>query len=332
MKIDFFQTSQVLLAAVVYGVVILWINYYSSYPPRDWLLERIAHLRTREGFRDQPTAALLRETETSLKRPWNIRASYIQACWRLVHAIEDEYAMHQPAGEVRVALESMRDRLAATEASGASELVERIDSAVEAADEVTVEHRALLREAQAFRHNLNDSAYEDLAHLMTKAMWLTAAGLAAIALLAQVKDRELYLLLGAAGGLMSRLTRILKEQPSGTDYGALWSTLILSPVSGALAAWIGIVLIAALGTEPVSLIDERIAPLVWDQGDHVFGLGLAFLLGFSERLFAGVVESAESRYTPLVTKKAESKEPGSKKKPKRRERPSPRSRRRRAGA
>jgi hypothetical protein len=309
---DFFHTWQVLAAAATYGVATLGLAYGSSFPARDWLLVRIGHLTAREGFRDGDTEALLGQAKKSV-RSRLLRASLVQAGWRLVHEVEDEQAMHQDEGEVRAALESIRDRLGLMNTEEAPLLVTRIESALEE-DDVRTEDRALLREAQAYRHYLNDSAYEDLATLMTKATFLAIVGLAFLVILAHVEDRELYFVLGAAGGLMSRLMRILKEKPASSDYGATWSTLILSPVSGALAGWVGIALVAALGSDPVSVVDDRVPPLIWDQGDHVFGLGLAFLLGFSERLFSGVVEASEERFTGLTAADSSKNDKGKKRK------------------
>jgi membrane associated rhomboid family serine protease len=301
LKTDFFATWQVLTAAGVYAAGMLWIAYYSSFPPRDWLLVRLQHFRVRDGFRDHPTEVVLKKTASSLEKWWRVRRSFVQASWRQVHAIEDDYVMRQPLGEVRTGLATIRDRLRLLNTEEAGMLLDRVENAL-GDEDVTDEHRALLRECQAYRHYLNDSAYEELSHVMGKALWLAVVGLAVVVVLSEAKDRELYFLLGATGGLMSRLMRLLKEEPASTDYGAAWSTLILSPVSGAIAAWIGIALVAALGTDPVSLIDQRMPPLIWDQGDHVLGLGLAFLLGFSERLFSGVVEVSEERFTALATK------------------------------
>jgi hypothetical protein len=300
--VDVFQTWQVLLGAGAYALATLGLSYGSSFPARAWLLARIRHLKSQEAYRDAPTLEALTETERDLKKLWG-RTSRVQAGWRLVHGVEDQEVMEYPDGEVIAALESMQDRLALLDDDeGAQSLGERIAAALEGRS-VTAEARPLLREAQAYRHNLNDYAYEELASLMSKATFLAIVGAALVVVLAELGDREAYFVLGAAGGLMSRLTRIVRERPSTNDYGATWSTLILSPVSGALAGWIGVALVAALGSDPVSFIDDGIPPLVWEQTDHVFGLALAFLLGFSERLFSSVVDVSDDRFEGLTTQR-----------------------------
>ena len=300
--LDVFQTWQVLLGAGAYALATLGLSYGSSFPARAWLLARIRHLKSQEAYRDARTLDALTDTERDLRVWWG-RTSRIQAGWRLVHSVEDQEVMDYPEGEVAAGLESMRDRLALLDDDeGAQLLGERITAALKGGS-VTTESRALLREAQAYRHNLNDYAYEELASLMSKATFLAIVGAVLVVVLSELGGREAYFVLGAAGGLMSRLTRIVRERPSSNDYGATWSTLILSPVSGALAGWIGVALVAALGSDPVSFIDDGIPPLVWDQTTHVFGLALAFLLGFSERLFSSVVDVSDDRFAGLTTQR-----------------------------
>jgi hypothetical protein len=76
-----------------------------------------------------------------------------------------------------------------------------------------------------------------------KAMWMVASALLVVVVLSYVFQHEHLFLLGAAGGLMSRMARSLFRQDVPTDYGASWTTLFLSPILGAIAAWFGIAMI-----------------------------------------------------------------------------------------
>lgn len=302
--IDYFALWQTAGAAGLYALSVLVIWFYSAFPARDWLRERIAHLKSQDGYGGK-IGALLDQSDAGLNRFYKVRTSLVQAGWRLVHGVEDQHSMTMSEGEVTVALETTRDKLRLLGTEEGKAFAERIDAAL-AEDTVTTAHRALLRDAQIYRHNLSDSSYEDLAKLMAKAAWLSILGLAIAVVLAEVKGHELYFVLGLAGGLMSRLMRLLKEQPTPTDYGANWSSLVLSPVSGALAGWVGVALVSALASPPLSFLNQSIPDVVWDQGSHVLGLGLAFLLGFSERLFSGLVETSENQFSALITQKVPS--------------------------
>lgn len=105
-------------------------------------------------------------------------------------------------------------------------------------------------------------------------------------------DRGVLFLVGAIGGLLSRLSRSLERNDVPTDYGASWTTLFLSPVAGALGAWAGI-LLSALAVE-LNVLSETFKDL-WCCPFTQLALGLALLFGFSERLFDTVLDK-------LVTK------------------------------
>lgn len=300
METDFFTTPEMVIACTVYAIAAVFMEAYSAIPPRDWLTERIGHLRASTQL---PPAidSLLAKTAARLniKFVGGLQGSKVQAGWRLLHDVEDALAAQGSTSEVQAQLNALHDRLAAMKGAGAKSLVKRIEVVLKD-DRVTADDRALVEEAWEFVHNLNDSGYESLAQHLTKAMFLTFMCLAAIVVLSATQHRELYFLLGAAGGLLSRAMRVLKKVNTA-DYGASWAPLILSPAVGALAAWIGIAIVTALATSPLDVLNDDLPDLIWVRGDAPIGLVLAFLFGFSERLFASVVETGEARILPLVT-------------------------------
>jgi hypothetical protein len=94
-------------------------------------------------------------------------------------------------------------------------------------------------------------------------------------------------LAGAVGGFMSRLARALKASDTPTDYGASWNTLFLSPLLGSLAGFFGVLMIQGLGTGGALTTALTDAPLALPA--------LAFLLGFSERLFDSLVSALDKQ-------------------------------------
>ena len=141
--------------------------------------------------------------------------------------------------------------------------------------------------------NARDSTYNQLVSLYGKAGWLvTAAYLPVAALL--VSGYGQILLAGFLGGLVSRMQRLVYGRGRPTAYGASWVPLFLAPLLGALAAWAGLhllVLMQGLGVVDLSGVlppgtDFRLTvqPSV---------VGLAVLLGFSERLFNQLGDQAD---------------------------------------
>ncbi len=100
------------------------------------------------------------------------------------------------------------------------------------------------------------------------------------------------MLLGAVGGLLSRLTRTTAAADVPNDYGATWGSLFLSPLTGALSAWGGILLII-LGLK-LNILGTALN-LDWCNPYEPVGLAIALLFGFSERLFDSVTNQLQDR-------------------------------------
>jgi hypothetical protein len=141
--------------------------------------------------------------------------------------------------------------------------------------------------------NARDSTYNQLVSLYGKAGWLVFAAYLPVSVLL-VAGYGQVLLAGFLGGLISRMQRIVYGQGRPTAYGASWVPLFLAPLLGALAAWAGLHLLSLLqGLGIVSL--DGVLPVGSDvrlhPGQSV--LGIAVLLGFSERLFNQLGDHAD---------------------------------------
>ncbi|HVT19083.1 MAG TPA: putative Ig domain-containing protein [Thermoanaerobaculia bacterium] len=141
-----------------------------------------------------------------------------------------------------------------------------------------------------------------------KTSWLVVCGLVLIiSLTGAYPQHSILLLVGALGGLLSRLSRSLDRKDVPTDYGASWTTLFLSPVSGALGAWAGI-LIANLAASANVLGSTFNAP--WNDPNSQKALAIALLFGFSERLLDGILDKLSGKALGDPTQ-TQTKSPGS---------------------
>jgi hypothetical protein len=107
-------------------------------------------------------------------------------------------------------------------------------------------------------------------------------GLLLIAAIGLTLPNAILFLVGAAGGLLSRVSRALVRDDVPNEYGVSWVPLFLSPVMGALSAWAGILVLDLLRQwevlGPAVVID-------WSNPYRTTTLAIAFALGFAERLF-----------------------------------------------
>jgi hypothetical protein len=106
------------------------------------------------------------------------------------------------------------------------------------------------------------------------------------------------MLVGAVGGLLSRLMQNLKAAKVSNDYGASWGSLFLSPLTGALAAWGGILLMILAAQMQIL---GKFLSFDWSKPYEPVTLAVALLLGFTERLFDNVVMQIETKLLPTTT-------------------------------
>ena len=215
------------------------------------------------------------------------------AGWNDLHAAKVQLTFFLPVERVRAALECAEAELRQVATPTAVGLADKIREALKTDAQQSLERwRALLAEARSFTYERDDIDYTILSVWHNKAMWLVLCGLLLIVCLAAVINNGVLFLVGATGGLLSRLTRSLYRPDVPTDYGAYWTSLFLSPVIGALTGWGGILLI-------MLLVDLKILGAAitvdWNSPYSTIALGLALALGFSERFFTSIQTSLEEK-------------------------------------
>ena len=215
-----------------------------------------------------------------------------QANTRHVSEVERELAILQPSPRVKAHLETAEQQLREISTKDAGALADVIHLQLAASPDAE-RIRCLLYEALGVVYANRDDENDTLLTWHNKTLWLTGLGILLLISLEGVKRGGGGLfVVGAAGGFMSRLMRTLKRDNVPTDYGAYWTTLFLSPLVGALAGWTGILLIEMAHT--LGLLGEFFKVVTLQSGYGDFTLGLAFLLGFSERLFDEILKPLEA--------------------------------------
>ncbi len=170
---------------------------------------------------------------------------------------------------------------------------QQIRDALAAKPVVPIERwRALLNEALGYLYDRTDKSFGSMSSWQNKTIWLVGCSLLLIVALAAALQHAVFFLIGAAGGLLSRMGRALYRDDVPTDYGASWTSLFLSPVVGALAGWLGILAILLL----VELnVLGSVFKVDWCNPYNPIVLALALALGFSERLFDGILTQLEQK-------------------------------------
>jgi hypothetical protein len=153
--------------------------------------------------------------------------------------------------------------------------------------------RALLAEALSAWYDQEYNSYADLVSWQNKTSWLVGCCLLLIVVLTGAfPNQSILFLVGAAGGLLSRLSRSLNRKEAPTDYGASWTTLFLSPVAGALGAWVG-VLVASLAAK-LNILGGAWG-VGWSDAFEPTVLAVALAFGFSERLLDSVFDKLDEK-------------------------------------
>jgi hypothetical protein len=169
--------------------------------------------------------------------------------------------------------------------------------------------RALLVESLTFLNDQIDNTFAQLVGWQTKAVWLAGVGCGLIVLLASAVGNPVLFIPGAAGGYLSRLARALKRADVPTDYGASWTTLFLSPIVGALSGWFGILVIVVLADSKFNVLGTAFQTVKWYCPLTPIPLGLAFGLGFSERMFDGIMSALDTKVDNDLSSAKKSQQP-----------------------
>jgi hypothetical protein len=126
-----------------------------------------------------------------------------------------------------------------------------------------------------------------------KLLWIIVTGLLLAVSLATFLGNSQLLLLGAVGAFLSRLYIAIKAEGVPRHYAVYWTTLMLGPIVGALAAYAGLLVLQLLND--LNILGEAFATIQWSMPSSPGVLAIAFLLGFSTRFLERFVAQAESR-------------------------------------
>ncbi len=127
-------------------------------------------------------------------------------------------------------------------------------------------------------------------------------------LTARPRREYAFTLVGAIGGLLSKLRGAVNRANVPFDYGVSWTTLFLAPLVGALTGWAGVLLATAL--VEVSVFSKEFFDIDWmNASAEPEALALAVVFGFSAALFEAVVDKAQGGVERRVEKSPASAPP-----------------------
>ena len=307
-------TALVVLIAVLYWLGMVFVRWNRvARPTRELLFAQISSLQvqldvlgmTPAGSGSSPVLQIkgLLTTATGLfaKGNWVTRLlNYLfwsrgeeLAGWGYVHEAEIQMSPLLSDETVTARLESAEQSLRVETDTPSQSLAERIKQATSGTPPADIKRRqALLAEALDSIYDHGDSGFADLVSWQNKTAWLVGCGLLLIIALSGALNHSVFFLLGATGGLLSRLSRSLERKDVPTDYGASWTTLFLSPVAGALGGWTGI-LLATLAVK-IGVLGSVFA-VDWTDPYGPVTMSVALLLGFSERAFDSILTKLEDK-------------------------------------
>jgi hypothetical protein len=269
-------------------------------------------LRDRRGLAPADEPDVERVLKRALRRVfdpliWN--GSRDLVAWNLMHRVEADHASRLTGAPLVAALMKAQSQIeelpGAKRVYWARVLHDQLDGCPDGRLRDEPVAQAILHHLLNELYNTRDTKFTNLATQQNKVTWLVLIGLAIMAALVSQGYQDL-LLAGAVGGILSRLQRELQRRDVPSDYGLSWSVLFLSPVSGALSAWAGVLLLQSL--QKFNVID--LAQLLPDNTDLTAPtgalLGVAILFGISERILDRLVRQAEDEIAtkPQAAKKS----------------------------
>jgi hypothetical protein len=204
--------------------------------------------------------------------------------------VAESYTREQILSRLRMVVETLRP-----DYSNVAAKVDAVLEKINTAEPPSTEYlRATLIDAMRASHEKVELADFGVMNWQNKAFTFIFLGCCLLIAMAWVLANPVLIFLGLLGGFASRLLRGKTENSS--DGSLSWTTLLLSPLYGAFAGWAGILLLTALTS--MKALGESFAGIVWEQAScSNISLGLAFLLGFSERFFSAVSDMAENAVT-----------------------------------
>jgi len=161
---------------------------------------------------------------------------------------------------------------------------DRVKRILRRLEEVTVEGRWLV-------FQLKDTRFEELADHQNKALYLIFTAVLILIGIGVLSESVMpVLVIGAAGGLLARLRKVMYRKATGFDYGVSWVGIFLAPLVGALTAWGGTLLFHIL--HHWGLLTDKMAIPIDEPNANTLIVALAF--GFSATLFERFMERIEN--------------------------------------
>jgi hypothetical protein len=154
-------------------------------------------------------------------------------------------------------------------------------------------YRAYLDELLGEVYEASNGKATQLSGLYNRATWVILVALLPLVVLVGL-GYGVVLITGAIGGIVSRMQRLVFSRRIAITYGSSWGPLFCAPVLGALAAWTGLVLISLLQTAGVLQLSALHTSLADLQAPPAGLLGVAILLGMSERFLLRLEKQAEA--------------------------------------
>jgi hypothetical protein len=312
------------ILCLLYWLVMVVVRWHRvALPTRELLKAQISSLLAElDNLKDAPKKlqGLLNEAKKLIdetkRTPGQRLADFLfwsrgqeMSGWGLVHEVEVQMALFLPPQRVRTWLESSEQRLRTINDTVSVTLANAIHQELASPSADDDRRKALLAEALVAIYDSKDSSYASLVSWQNKTSWLVGSGLLLIVVLTGVFcGKGVLFLVGAAGGLLSRMSRSLDRKDVPTDYGASWTYLFLSPVAGALGAWAGILLSEILQQANVLGLTFK---ATWQNPMDPKTLGIALVFGFSERLLDGVLDKLVGKTLGEQTKTAPPSQPPS---------------------
>jgi hypothetical protein len=223
------------------------------------------------------------------------------ACWRNVHKAKVFAIDLLSDNDARALAIVVNQTLAVHGSKEGKGLSKEITKALDDGSDIQM-IKSLAKHGQEFLFDERDSYFQGLASWQNRATWLVMVSLLTVVVLGLTHGNTALFVLGAVGGLLSRMRKALSRKEYAFDYGASWSTLFLAPVVGALTGWVGVLLVFVLteahllGSVFETILNiSVIRGIPWsDLPISKEAMALAVAFGFSATFFERIMERMES--------------------------------------
>jgi hypothetical protein len=294
----------VLLCTIYFLLFILALSWLIWRPMRQSIEADICALKIEaSNLKENPAAdkvlQLLEKSSEQLGAGIWRSPDFGMAAWQIYLSAEIEMVNTYSVQRVRAELVRAVDELASAGQAKHSQLIAATKKALDGAIDEANDRSLLLTIRRAARANVADDDGVKTA-LYTKVEWLTYVSTLAVVVAAVAFGRWQFLLAGALGGLLSRMSRTVRATNGTSIEDARWTTLLTSPMLGALSGFAGLLL--AQTAKAVGVLGPVIPDGFLDQESAAGPIGLALVFGFSERLFDSVVQSVENNVSPQSIK------------------------------